>query len=320
MASISSTRILVVGLGGVGSIYSHMFKSAGAHLSVVARSNFEAIKKNNGMQFNSKVHGSHLIKPDAIYNSAKSIEKENANFDYIVCTNKALEPANFPGEIESAVSDKTSIVLIQNGVGAETYMRQKYKNNSIITCVAYVSAGLDGPSTASQVSKEKLLIGAYDDKCDMAKIDLLEQILKKAGSNAKKTDKIYTEKWRKVAVNVAFNGLTALTHLYTHEMLSSSDVMPTVAKRLIGDVIKVAQAEGHDLSEDECEKFIPTWTSIPSVRSSMYNDVDSGKPMEVEVIFGKPVELSKKHGLYTPTLDTVYALVKGLDNDIRSRL
>lgn len=315
-----STKVLVIGLGGLGSLYAYLLKKAGAHISIVARSNYEAVKQNGGMKFNSVTYGENeFIVPDALYGSVDSISKDE-QFDYIVCTNKALEPAKLPDQIEPAVkTNQTTIVLIQNGVGSELYMREKFPDNTIIATVSYVSARLDGPAEARQELAERLLIGAFDAKCDAQKINEFEQLLKSVNSAVVNEPKIYTEKWRKVANNCAFNGLSALTRLYADEVGNSSDTMSTVVKRLLIDVSKVAAAEGHDFDGGtESIHMVEKFKKMPHIRSSMLNDVLAGKPMEVEVILGIPAMLAKKHGIEVPTLDSIYSLVKGLDDMIRS--
>ena len=103
-------------------------------------------------------------------------------FDYILVTMKALpECYNVADIIAPAVSEKTTIVLIQNGLGVEEPITERFPNNPIVSIVAYIGTSQTGLGKISMVGKETLVIGKYlnaktdSDKQREAFVELLKQ-------------------------------------------------------------------------------------------------------------------------------------------------
>ena len=100
-------------------------------MTVVARSNFEAVNAN-GLRIISENHGEHIVRP---FKVVKKPIEAGLTFDYIVCAHKAIDQEAVPGRLEPVVGEKTTIVLIQNGVGNEDPFRTSLPQCSILSCV-----------------------------------------------------------------------------------------------------------------------------------------------------------------------------------------
>ena len=125
------TRALVFGAGGVGIIYGYFLHKGGAEVTAVCRTNFDAVK-TNGIKIRSKLFGNVHYRPEVV----SSISDAKEPFDFILVCTKA-----FPGTakmIETAVSEKTAIVLAQNGIGIEEEYADLYPNNTIISGVVWL--------------------------------------------------------------------------------------------------------------------------------------------------------------------------------------
>lgn len=126
-------EVLLHGLGAIGSFYAFILqRSDNVRLSVVARSNYEAVKAN-GLLMKSENHGEHLFRPAAVL---KSPEEAGHAFDFIVCANKATN-LNLTAQQLAPVVDqeRTTIVLMQNGVGNEDPFHEKFPKCSILSGV-----------------------------------------------------------------------------------------------------------------------------------------------------------------------------------------
>jgi 2-dehydropantoate 2-reductase len=88
--------------------------------------------------------------------------REDAPFDYILVTLKALpEVYNVADIIAPAVSKDTTIVLIQNGLGVEEPIVERFPDNPIVSIVAYIGTSQTEPGTIKMVGRESLLTGPY---------------------------------------------------------------------------------------------------------------------------------------------------------------
>ena len=126
-------EVLLYGLGAIGSFYAYILqKSDQVRLSVVARSNYNAVK-SNGLTIKSENHGEHNFHPAAVLRSPTEAEH---NFDFIVCCNKATNPEETPSQLAPVVEDgKTVIALMQNGVGNEDPLHRAFPKSTILSGV-----------------------------------------------------------------------------------------------------------------------------------------------------------------------------------------
>lgn len=116
----------------IGSFYAFILsRCKDVRLTVVARSNFEAVK-SVGLKIISQNHGEHIVKP---FKVVKTPAEAKLTFDYVVCAHKAIGQGAVPGQLKAVVGDKTTIVLIQNGVGNEDPFRAAFPKCSILSCV-----------------------------------------------------------------------------------------------------------------------------------------------------------------------------------------
>jgi ketopantoate reductase len=138
-------------IDSIGSFYAYILsKSDNVRLTVVARSNYDAVR-SDGLTINSEVYGSHtyrphkgIISPSTTFVSriltATTVVKIPAEaqrtFDYVVCAHKAIGQSSVPAQLAPVVdAKKTTLVIIQNGVGNEEPFRSSFPDNTIITCV-----------------------------------------------------------------------------------------------------------------------------------------------------------------------------------------
>lgn len=126
-------------------------------------------------------------------------------------------------------------------------------------------------------------------------------------------DNIQVQRWEKVVWNVAWNSLTTLTLLDTHSWLSSSPEAKPMTRRLMCEVIDVANKCNVPLKHELADKLIAKIEGMPPIGSSMQNDYKAGKPMEVDIILGYPCKKSREFGMQTPTLETIYLILTGVN-------
>ncbi|RMZ90260.1 hypothetical protein DV736_g2511, partial [Chaetothyriales sp. CBS 134916] len=312
-------EVLLYGVGAIGSFYAYILqKSNNVRLSVVARSNHEAIR-SNGILIKSENHGEHLFRPMHVL---RKPNEAGHTFDFVVCCNKATDLEGTAKELADVVEDeKTVIVILQNGVGNEDPFHRAFPGNTILSAAVWTRSTQYAPGTIRQESAEGTDIGIYlppgsvtwtpTQQDDLTRFIVL---LEYGKSPFTVYDNIQTQRWKKVIWNCAWNPLTALTACTTQEWLTSSDLAVSLSRRVMNEAIDVARAAGvpgieHDLVDEFMEKI----NILPGLYASMYYDTVNGSSMEVEVILGTPVRKARELGVSTPTLDILYAMVKAVD-------
>ena len=142
-------------------------------------------------------------------------------------------------------------------------------------------------------------------------------LLRAADLEVVESTDIRREIWRKLMTNISGNPIAALTRLAGKDAAHVSP-LDEVAMKLIAEALEVAASEGTDLRGEVTPEGIarPTKGRFPG-KSSMLQDVEAGRPLEVEAILGQVQAFAQASGIPTPTIDVVYALLSGLDHALR---
>ncbi|PPJ52163.1 hypothetical protein CBER1_10029 [Cercospora berteroae] len=317
-----SSRVLLFGLGAIGGFYAYIIgKNKNVSLSVIARSNYDAVKQD-GLKIDSDVHGKCDVNIDHVYKSIPDIT--NTAFDFIVCAHKAIKPATIPPLFKPITNDQTTFVIIQNGVGNEEPFRAIYPSNTIISCVAWTGAVQKTPGIITHSTNESLLIGIFpnpslDSKLEQTRLQTFADLLKQGGTNITIESDIQIARWEKVVWNVAWNPLTALTGLPVQTWLETSAEARTFTKQLMEDVIAVGRKLDVPLKDGLADELIARVMAMkPLIYSSMYQDAQSGRPLEMDVIVGFPMRKANEFGMEVSALRAIFALTNAVNARLTS--
>lgn len=276
----------------------------------------------------------------------KSADEVTAPFDYVVCAHKAIDQEQVAAKLTPAISEKTTIVIIQNGVGNEEAFRNRFPRSSIITCVVcsyapllsslqvktdsklqktWVGARQTSPGVVQHTKSEDMQIGlfpnaAVDSTLERSRLDTFAALLEHGKTKFQVLEDMQRQRWEKVVWNAAWNPLTTLTMLDTQSWLHSSADATPLTHRLMREVIDVARRCGVALEYSLVDELMDKINALPGIGSSMQTDCKNSRPMEVDVILGFPARKAKEFGMQTPVLDTIYTLVRAVDVRLRASL
>jgi 2-dehydropantoate 2-reductase len=153
---------------------------------------------------------------------------------------------------------------------------------------------------------------------EQSRLDIFASLLTEGHTRFQVLTDIQVQRWEKVVWNVAWNSLTTLTLLDTHTWLESSPEAMPMTRRLMREVIDVGRMCGVSaLQYDLVDKLVDKILAMPPIGSSMRTDYLEGRPLEVDVILGYPFRKSRELQMSTPTLDTIYTVVLGVDRRLR---
>lgn len=315
-------RVLVIGLGAVGIVYTYVLTRAIPEGNIVAvcRSNRLAAEKD-GFRLDSAVWGDNLrIRPvivGSVYEAAKS---QDHPFDFIIIAAKCI-PSVPPmhDAIRPAVSTNTSIVLLQNGIGIETPYAELYPDNPIISVCVYVSCVQTSPAVTIHNDVQKLHIGTYPASAPVSHKEAAAQLavlFKTAGAAVYLPGDVQEERWGKMLINGAWNPICALTRSGDASFLASHKDAVQLVREVMLEISSIARGCGYTninaaLVETQLERAIAR--SPPGVSPSMMIDVIKGRNMEVNALVGNILNIAVEKRVNTPLLRTIYLLINGLD-------
>ncbi|CRK39905.1 hypothetical protein BN1723_015605 [Verticillium longisporum] len=253
----------------------------------------------------------------------RTVAEAGQRFDLIVCANKALDQDASAAQIAPAVDEKrTTIAIIQNGVGNEEPFRKRFPRTTIISCVTWTAATQPEPGQFEQIKSEDLQIGLYPNKyldsgSEQEKLDRFSALLRQGNTVFNVVPDIQVLRWEKVVWNVAWNSLTTLTQLDTHAWLSSSPGAKLMTHKLMTEVIDVAIACNVPLDHELADRLIDRILSIGPISSSMAMDCQAGREMEVDIILGYPLRKARELGVATPMLEALHTILVAVNHRLK---
>jgi len=175
----------------------------------------------------------------------------------------------------------------------------------IIGCVVHASAEVTEPGVVTHTGKT-LVIGEPDNS-KSARLERLSGLLQDAGFEIRATDRIRTEVWAKLIGNLSYNPVAALTLARMNEIHDNPGLLALIAA-MMEEAKIVAAAYGVNIAMS-AEERINLARKLGSAKISMHQDVERGRPLEVDAIIGSVVELARKAKVATPMIDAVHALI-----------
>jgi 2-dehydropantoate 2-reductase len=174
----------------------------------------------------------------------------------------------------------------------------------VVGCVVYPATSLVAPGIVEHVEGNRLSLGELDGTTT-ERCRAIAGALIKGGLKAPIRPRIRDEIWLKLLGNVCFNPLSALTRATMAEIATDPE-MRAIARAIMEEADAVARALGIELAIGVDQRLAGA-QKVGAHKTSMLQDVEAGKPLELEALVGAVVELGRLTGTPTPHIDAVYA-------------
>lgn len=314
-------KICIFGAGAIGGYMGAKLAMSGADVSLVARGPHLTAMRANGLS---------IIEEDA-HQTVEVTASENASDlgvqDYVIVTLKAHSvPAVVP-KMAPLIGPETVIVSGVNGVpwwyfhklgGLHDGTRLQsvdpgnvqwdgFGPDRVLGCVVYPAAEVIEPGVIKHIEGNRFSLGEPDGtKSDRAM--RLSKKLAEAGLKAPVRPKIRDEIWVKLWGNLSFNPISALTHA-TLDVLCTDEDTRVVARNMMLEAQEIAERLGVRFPID-VDRRIAGGAAVGAHRTSMLQDLDQGRPMEIDALVTSVQELGRITDVATPVIDTVLGLIR----------
>jgi 2-dehydropantoate 2-reductase len=308
------TSILIVGAGAIGALFGSALARQGAQVSVVCRSDYDIVARD-GYDIISPLLGNHRFQPHQVF---RDVAECKTPPDFLILTVKVLEGVDRAALIRPAVGPGTVIVLIENGVDIEAEIATAFAENEILSGLALVGVGRSAPGQVHHQSMGQLNLGRYPSGPSAA-ADRLAALFNSAGIGCRLTEDVVNSRWQKAVWNASFNPISITGGAIDSAVILGTPESTAFVQRTMEEICAVAAAAGHPMPPQLIEQLIGGTRAIPPYYTSMAQDYQNGRPMEIEAILGNTVRAARKHGVSTPILDTLYALAKMIEKRLAVR-
>lgn len=313
-------KICIFGAGAIGGYMGAKLAQAGADVSLVARGPHLNAMRENGLRLIEE-SGETTVNVTASDNA-----EDLGPQDYVIVTLKAHSVPPVVPKMQPLIGDNTTIVSGVNGVpwwyfhkiggpleGARletvdpgNVQWDGFGPDRVLGCVVYPAAEVIKPGVVKHIEGNRFSLGEPDgSKSDRAMA--LSKALSAAGLKAPVRPKIRDEIWVKLWGNLSFNPISALTHS-TLDVLCTDPGTREVARNMMLEAQAIAEKLGVKFPID-VDRRIEGGADVGAHRTSMLQDLDQGRPMEIDALVGSVKELGKVTDTPTPTIDTVLSLI-----------
>ena len=324
-------KICVVGAGAIGGVLGAKLALAGEEVTFIARNrNLEAINAS----------GFRLILEDGSEQHAPSVRAvqryaDAGEQDAVLLTVKAHQVRDLLPDLRALFGPRTMVVTMINGipwwyfhklagphegrtlesVDPGGVLAGNIEPERVIGSVVYPAAELVAPGVVKVIEGNRFTLGELDGERS-ERIDALSQAMMRAGFKAPVSRDIRSELWIKLWGNLSFNPISALTHA-TLEQICRFGPTRALAASMMREAQTVAETLGVRF-KITLEQRIAGAEAVGAHKTSMLQDVEAGRAIEIDALVGSVVELGQLTGVPTPTITAIYSASKLLAHTIET--
>lgn len=316
-------KIAIVGAGAIGGYVGAKLALAGEDVTFMVRgANLDVIHGR----------GIKLVTNSGVEHVATNVRATNdyadaGPQDLVILALKAHQVAAVANDLPRLYGPDTAVVTMQNGIpfwyfhkhGGDLAGRcvrsvdpsgiisEKIPAGRIIGCVVYPASELVSPGVVRHIEGDRFPVGELDGTTS-ERVLKISECFSNAGFKAPVLDNIRAEIWLKLWGNLSFNPISALSHSTLVDICRHP-----LGRQLAANMMREAQAVATKLGIEfrvTLEKRILGAEKVGKHKTSMLQDVEAGRAIEIDALVGSVVELGQLTDTPTPHIDTVYSLAK----------
>jgi 2-dehydropantoate 2-reductase len=287
-------RIAVLGSGGVGGYFGGRLAETGADVTFIARGAHLAALRQRGLRIESP-QGDHQVARVQATDDPAAV----GPVDIVFFTVKLYDTEAATQMLPPLIGPGTLVVPFQNGVDSIEALTRAVGREHVAGGTAYVAAVIAEPGVIRHTAMGSIIFGPLDG----GRPPLLEQLREAcdhAGFGATVSDRIIVDIWTKFVRLTVFSGMTAVTRCPIGP-LREDPHLAAMMRAALKESIAVARANNVLLPEHVFEDIDKAMGTLPSnARSSMLEDLERGRPLELPWLSGTVVRIGRELGVDTP--------------------
>lgn len=315
-------KICIYGAGAIGGYMGIMLSKAGADVSLIARGAHLAAIREKGLKVQFKDGSEEHAMLHATDDPA-----ELGPQDYVVIALKAHQAWEVADQMKPLLGPDTAVVTAQNGVPWWYFygFEGQYKDlrieavdpddrqwnaigpQRVIGCTVYPAAEITEPGVIRHIYGDKFGLGEPD-RSITPRLEAFAAMVDKGGLKSRIYPDIRNDIWLKLWGNLCFNPISALTHA-TLDVVATDPGTRAVAHAMMSEAEKIARRIGVHFRVD-IERRINGAANVGAHRTSMLQDLEKGRPLEIDALLTAVQEMGRLVAVDTPYIDAVLGLVQ----------
>ncbi|KAJ5123020.1 hypothetical protein N7448_009117 [Penicillium atrosanguineum] len=301
MAPPPRLRILSVGGNAISAFLSWRLQATtSCDVTLVWKSGFEAVSQY-GVSFKSKAFGNERFKPRHVVRAPEDASSREQAYDYVILCVKALPD----------VYDLASVI-------ESSHLEQRYPTNVVLSLVSNVEITQTGASEFEHLSSSEIIVGATNKQSSIpASIqnDMAAALAMTLGSGqveCKVSENIRQEQFDRMIGPIAFHTASVVFDTPNSTQLLEKAGVRQLVNGIIDELLELATAQGCKFPNDFRQKTVEKMTASEAP-STMYQDFQARRPMEVETFLGSPIKLATESNVPVPRIEAMYAMLHNVN-------
>jgi 2-dehydropantoate 2-reductase len=317
-------RIAIVGAGATGGFLGARLAAAGIDVVLVARGPHLAAMRERGLIIREADGTETSASPACTDDMAAAV----ASADAVFVTLKTHSLPAVAKTLAGALRPGATLITAQNGI-PWWYFQAGYKGplagivldsvdpggvlsstiplDAVVHCIVYPATSVSEPGVVEHVEGTRFTLGEPDGSRS-ERVQAISKLLTAARLKAPVQTRIRNEIWLKLLGNAAFNPVSALGRA-TLGRIGALPPARMLVRDLMVELEQIARAVGEELAIT-IERRLEATFELTAHKTSMLQDLEAGRPLEVEALVGAPLEVAARLGLNVPHLATVYTLIR----------
>ena len=314
-------RVAIIGAGAIGGMVGGKLALAGADVTLIARGPHLAAIRENGLTLlmTEADGGEQLIHPISATDDIRAAGTQ----DVVIVALKAHQIAAVADDLPLLYGSDTIVITMQNGIpwwyfekhggpfeghkieclDPDGALAGAIPAERIIGCIAYPAAVIKAPGVIRQIEGNKFPVGEPDGT-RTPRVEMISGMFEEAGFKSRILDDIRSETWLKAWGNLAFNPISAMTGATLEDICRFPHT-----RELSYDMMLEAQEVANCLGvtfRHTIDKRIAGAEAVGPHKTSMLQDVESGREMEIDALIGVVAELGRLTNTPTPRIDAMF--------------
>jgi len=319
MSAVHFNTVAIVGAGAIGGWMGMHLARAGVQISVLARGDTLTALQRNGLQLHQGGELHHM--PVKASNDAAELGVQ----DLVVISVKAPALASVAQQIGPLIGQDTVVLTAMNGVpwwflqgfggpvqgqslgtvDPQGTIARAIPAQHVIGGVVHASCSVDAPGVIRHHFGDGLIVGEPSG-ANTPRVQALHALLQKAGFNATLSPQIQKDIWFKLWGNMTVNPISALTGATSDRLLDDALVRGFMSRVML-EARAIGECIGIPIAQEPEDRHAIT-RKLGAFKTSMLQDVEAGRPVELDALVSAVRELGQMTGVATPFTDALLGL------------
>ncbi|MCL0044157.1 ketopantoate reductase family protein [Dehalococcoidia bacterium] len=297
-------RVAVMGAGAVGSYLGGILACSGNHVTLIARGEHLHAIRDRGLQVYSQ-HGDFVVRIEAADNPADVGPVDLVLFTVKTYHNEDAIPLMLP-----LIGGDTRILTLQNGVESWEQLQSYVGIDCVLPGAIYIEVKRETPGVVCQLgSVYRMVFGEPNGGLTTSTVEIREMFVA-AGMPTEISDVIIKALWTKWLFISTLAGVTSASRANLSALLETPQSRQLIVQ-VMTEIEEIGRKQMVALDEDVVARtFLYMEAEAAALKASMFSDLESGRPLELEALTGAIVRMGRRVGVPTPANEVIYGLLK----------